>query len=460
MATSDLYEILDQIKEEAKIAPPPPPGILPKGKCMDSLVGHTVINLSDLNLSESQVTALEKRLTFCPTPGPPNKAKIWMDFKEFHRRLCLKFHFYNDNQMFDHLSDQEIDLINFMAENLDEETNPYQRIHRKFADKSDWKPSRVHQSLDIFQRSFKLGLLNSKIKHARKPNLTREQLCSLRELSENSDIVIKKADKGSAVVVMNTTDYLREEYRQLSDAKFYTKLEYDPTEEVAEKVTKTLTQMKQKGLISDKNFEHLNPVNCTEGRFYMLLKIHKKGVPGRSICSSVNHPTSRISKLVDEHIKDYVPKTKSYIRDTQDFIKKIKTLGPIPEGAILCTLDVSSLYTNIPNNEGILAVADKLRSDPTKTPIPNFIQDLLKLVLHSTNFTFNGDHYLQTGGTAMGTSLAPNYANLFMDRFETKALAGFPQKPLTWKRFIDDIFLVSLKPLLTTYTKPLSSPMK
>ena len=58
------------------------------------------------------------------------------------------------------------------------------------------------------------------------------------------------------------------------------------------------------------------------------------------------------------------------------------------------------------------------------------------------NFTFNGDHYLQTGGTAMGTSLAPNYANLFMDRFETKALAGFPQKPLTWKRFIDDIFLV------------------
>ena len=92
---------------------------------MDSLVGHTVINLSDLNLSESQV----KGLTFCPTPGPPNKAKIWMDFKEFHRRLCLKFHYYNDKQMFDHLSDQEIDLINFMAENLDEETNPYQRIH-------------------------------------------------------------------------------------------------------------------------------------------------------------------------------------------------------------------------------------------------------------------------------------------------------------------------------------------
>ena len=56
----------------------------------------------------------------------------------------------------------------------------------------------------------------------------------------------------------------------------------------------------------------------------------------------------------------------------------------------------------------------------------------------------------------MGTALAPNHANLFMDRFETKALNNYPKKPLIWKRFIDDIFLIwtygedSLKNLLTT----------
>ena len=233
---------------------------------------------------------------------------------------------------------------------------------------------------------------------------------------------------------MNTTDYLREGYRLSSDTKYYTKLPNAPTDTIANNVTKTLSQMRHKGLITEKNFEHLNPDNCTEARFYMLPNIHKKGVPGRPICSSVNHPTSRISKLVDEYIKEYVPQTQSYIRDTQDFInyiKKIKSLGSIPEGAILCTLDVSSLYTNIPNNEGILAVAAKLRQDPSKEPIANFILDLLKLVLHSMNFTFNGDHYLQTGDTAMGTSLAPNHANLFMDRFEMKALDGYPLKPLT-----------------------------
>ena len=42
----------------------------------------------------------------------------------------------------------------------------------------------------------------------------------------------------------------------------------------------------------------------------------------------------------------------------------------------------------------------------------------------------------------MGTSVAPNYANLFMDRFEIKALEGFHLKPFTWLRFIDDIFMI------------------
>ena len=86
MATPDMDNILMRIKEEATIAPP---GILPKGKSMDSYIGHTVINLSDTTLTEAQVSALEKGLTFCPTPGPPNKSLIWTDFKEFYRRLCL-----------------------------------------------------------------------------------------------------------------------------------------------------------------------------------------------------------------------------------------------------------------------------------------------------------------------------------------------------------------------------------
>ena len=199
--------------------------------------------------------------------------------------------------------------------------------------------------------------------------------------------------------------------------------------------------MKNMGLISEENLDYLSPDNTPIGHFYLLPQIHKKDIPGRPICSSVTHPTARISKFVYAHIRNYVPKTKSYIKDTQDFITKIKEIGPIPEGAFLVTLDVSSLYTNIPNQEGIVAVVDQYRKDPTKAGISQYILDL-KLVLHNMHFEFNGDYLLQTGGTTMGTALVPNNANIFMDKFETKAVPEYPLKPLLWKRFIDDIFMV------------------
>ena len=75
---------------------------------------------------------------------------------------------------------------------------------------------------------------------------------------------------------MNTTDYLREGYKRLSDTKYYTKLPDNPTDKIANNVTETLIQMRQKGLITEKNFEHLTLDNCMEARFCMLPKIHKK----------------------------------------------------------------------------------------------------------------------------------------------------------------------------------------
>ena len=244
---------------------------------------------------------------------------------------------------------------------------------------------------------------------------------------------------------MNTTDYLREGYRQLQDTNFYHKIPQDITNIISDKIAEQLIKMRSLDLITEKNFEYLNIKNPTEARFYLLPKMHKKDVPGRPICSSINHPTSNISKFVDEHIKHYLPKTNSYVRDTQHFISRLKLIGEVPENALLVTHDVSSLYTNIPYREGILVVAEHHRKDPEKLKIgPHLLKllELMELVLHSMNFNFNGDHYLQTGGTAMRTSAAPNYANIFMHRFETRALNNWPLKLLLWLRFIDDIFMI------------------
>jgi hypothetical protein len=69
--------------------------------------------------------------------------------------------------------------------------------------------------------------------------------------------------------------------------------------------------MLDKNLITAKMAEHLCCDNPKPGRFYLLPKIHKKGIPGRPICSSIFHPTNKIGKFIDEHIKGYVPQVKT-----------------------------------------------------------------------------------------------------------------------------------------------------
>jgi peptide-methionine (R)-S-oxide reductase len=64
---------------------------------------------------------------------------------------------------------------------------------------------------------------------------------------------------------------------------------------------------------------------------------------------------------------------------------------------------------------------------------------MLTMVLKKNNFTFNGNHYLQINGTAMGTKMAPSYANIFMGKFEKQLLEWSIERPLSWYRSIDDM---------------------
>ena len=65
--------------------------------------------------------------------------------------------------------------------------------------------------------------------------------------------------------------------------------------------------------------------------------------------------TERISEFVDYQLNSLVHSLPSYIKDTAHFLLQLEQMEPLPDNAILVTLNVSSLYTNIPHNEGIEA---------------------------------------------------------------------------------------------------------
>ena len=177
-------------------------------------------------------------------------------------------------------------------------------------------------------------------------------------------------------------------------------------------------------------------------KFYTLPKIHKENNPGRPVISSINCHTAKLSKFVDHHLQEHVVKTASYVKDTTDFLNKTRNIV-VPPNSLLVTMDVKSLYTNIPNEEGIAAIDDTLKRSNTDTSLKTVILTFLDMILTLNNFVFNGEHYLQIKGCAMGTKCAPTYANLFMDFFETNNIYPITeQKTKLYLRFIDDIFML------------------
>ena len=175
----------------------------------------------------------------------------------------------------------------------------------------------------------------------------------------------------------------------------------------------------------------------------MQPKIHKENNPGRPVVSSVNCHTSSISRYVNYHLQPIVKDIPSYVRDTKDFITKLNHVGDIPKESLLVTLDGKSLYTNIPNNEGIKAVREAYEKHSSKKISTKVIIAFLSLILTLNNFIFNCCHYVQVMGCAMGTICAPAYANIFMAKFETKHIYPYiKDKALLFLRYIDDIFMI------------------
>ena len=175
--------------------------------------------------------------------------------------------------------------------------------------------------------------------------------------------------------------------------------------------------------------------------FYTLTKIHKPTPVGRPIISGCDGPTERISSFVDYILQPIAKSQKSYLKDTKDFINFVEKTK-VPQNAIMVSLDVTSLYTNIPQEEGIETVCKAYETFyQRETPIPtNALRKMLRLILKENSFQFCGSDYLQTHGTAMGTKMAVAFANIFMSAVETEIMNKSKTKPLEWKRYIDDIF--------------------
>ena len=292
----------------------------------------------------------------------------------------------------------------------------------------------------------------------------RNSVQNLIQKQKSGQIVIQKTDKGGGLAIMNRSDYIDKIEKEhlnsfvtLSDGskkKVYRKVDRTSMKFHHFLIKSTVKDALEDKIIDEETAKMLLPTIPKEGKAYGMVKAHKetpvgeKLPPMRLVVSGCGSTTENISHFVDHFSKEIPEKLDSHIKDTPHLLRMLENLNQTctqPENAILVSIDVVGLYPNIPQDEGMKAfreyISDPMYRDQT---IPStLLMTFLRYVLSFNSFVFDGKLYLQCWGTAIGTKVAPTYANIFMADLEKKILTEWRGcSPDLWKRFLDDIISV------------------
>ena len=115
--------------------------------------------------------------------------------------------------------------------------------------------------------------------HHPKPNLKREEFIALEQLKSDKSQMIHTADKGVALVVLDTVDYIRKAKEILEDTNTYRVIQTDPTSRLKNKLINMLRRIKTATGIHDNIYRKMYPTGASPPKFYGLPKIHKANIP-------------------------------------------------------------------------------------------------------------------------------------------------------------------------------------
>ena len=371
------------------------------------------------------------------------------DIKEFSRRIKLKG-FFDQNE--NHTSE---DLVK---------------------NRSRFSPQRsddhaLNLCVDNLNR-LSTTLLESENTQRRKScNINFHERKALTDLKRDSSLVIKNADKGGCVVVMDATYYKDKMLELLNDTETYIRVDDKRDYETMKLIKDFVT--KYSNMLSESEAKYLTDFEWITSNIYGLPKVHKSNTIKNQVSSTVIHvprpsdlkfrpivggpncPTSRLSNLVDILLKPFVIKIDSHIADTKDFLRSLPY--EIDDDCELVTFDIASLYTNVEKELGVEAIRYWIQTYPELLHprfTEEFVIEAIELILENNVFFFNDELYLQRSGTAMGTKMAPSYCTLTVAYKELKLrktvgeekgefMAEYIRKNL--RRFLDDGFIPWLK---------------
>ena len=277
------------------------------------------------------------------------------------------------------------------------------------------KKVEVHQNL----KDRLIGESSKVRDRCRSKILSRTLFAAAKELRDDDRIIVRRADKASVYVILDREEYLQKLNAILHDDSKFEKVKKDTTDTLKAKVNRLITSANAVtgGIHFSKIVGEYAP-----GYAYGNVKTHKPDNPLRPIISQVTTPTYRLAKRLNELLQPYLPSGYS-LRSVDEFLDILRTRQP---NGTLASIDVESLFTNVPLEATIPIILRMVYENPKVAPLQlsrNILEQMLKACTTESPFRGpDGQLYRQKDGVAMGSPLGPIFANFYMCEIEGKVL--------------------------------------
>jgi hypothetical protein len=299
---------------------------------------------------------------------------------------------------------------------------------------SKWHPPLAPDTFEFLFDSFDKQITEARrsLPVTRRYNLTPSQRHVLGELKKRPDLIVLPTDKNLGPCVIERSVYIA----QVLQEHLLQTLNYEQL--LPDTVTSELQKQRDAFVAIYDAHCHTLPTRAEEvyfkramtdshldstrvPQFYGMFKVHKPGNKMRPVISCVNSIPEIFSKWVDHHLKTLVESNllPTYMKDSEQLQRSLNEAFPngLPPNARLFSVDAVSMYSNIDTPHGLDVIAKWLRLYKADLP-SNFPSDMLNaalsLVMSNNILQFGDTYWRQLRGTAMGTSTAVNYANLYV----------------------------------------------
>ncbi|CAF4115744.1 unnamed protein product [Rotaria sordida] len=263
--------------------------------------------------------------------------------------------------------------------------------------------------IEMNQNKSIVELINSQ---ASQSKIVTTAKVKLKHKFKLANVIVQKSDKSKVFHSGKIEDYRKKSKEYMEKAQAYKCLgKEDPLPGLIQRTNKYLLDLRLAKWITQKHYELLS-IKSNEvelAHLYYLPKAHKPGTPLRPIISGLKHPTSKISKFLDDLLRP--------------LFDKMAQETTVSSGFELKMLDYLKM-----KKVGGLKIETIIR--------------LSRFVMQNNYFSYDGQFYHQIRGGAMGSPLTFTMANCYMFFFERQIAKQIKNSGGLYFRYIDDLFIV------------------